>query len=65
MKSSLYTKIFNYLLLVCGNKYFMIGIICGYISKSLLGGAAISIVTGLAIGMIIHESFKYLVEKML
>jgi hypothetical protein len=55
---SLYIKILDYLCLVLLNRFFVIGIVIGYVVKALYGGVIISLLTGLTVGVLLHEIFK-------
>lgn len=57
---SVLVKIIDYLYLVLFNRYFLLGIILGYILKSYFGGKFISILTGMVFGCILSELFKLL-----
>lgn len=37
----------------------IIGIITGFLAKNYYGGSIISLVTGLVVGLIVHEVYKY------
>lgn len=57
---SMFSKISDYLYLVLLNKFFLIGLILGYFVKAVYGGIFISLVTGAAAGILIHEIIKLL-----
>jgi hypothetical protein len=55
---SLYIKILDYLYLVLLNRFFVLGVVIGYIVKALYGGVIISLLTGLTVGVLLHEILK-------